>query len=267
VHFPEPALIAMVGASGSGKSTVARAFPPGWRLELDALRALVAGTPADQSATPAAVAAFRVLLDARLERGLSVVVDATNTKPDIRAHLLQRARAFGVPTVAILVRTDLATCLARQAGRGPDKRVPDHVVISQHAAVPSREQLHGEGWGTVRDAADLDLLHMLLQRSATAGFDAPLADVRVVFGDALTSVFTPDRDDPDNVGVFAIAGREITVRWADVEPFDHHWQARLPGGTCACGGDLWVRVIGPGELLAVYDGQPDDEALCDQCDA
>jgi predicted kinase len=36
VHFPEPALIAMVGAAGSGKSTVARAFPPGWRLELDA---------------------------------------------------------------------------------------------------------------------------------------------------------------------------------------------------------------------------------------
>jgi predicted kinase len=267
VHFPEPALIAMVGAAGSGKSTVARAFPPGWRLELDALRALAAGSPGDQSATPAAVAAFRTLLDARLERRLSVVVDSTNTDTPVRLDLLRRARTFGVPAVAIVSRTPLDECLARQHTRPKAKQVPPHAVTRQHAAVPTHEQLLAEGWDQVHNAADLDLLHMLLQRSATSGFDAPLADVLAVFGDALTGVFTPDRDDPDTVGVFAIAGREITVRWADAEPFDHHWQARLPGETCACGGDLWVRVIGPGELLAVYDGRPDEEALCDHCDA
>jgi predicted kinase len=43
VHFPEPVLIAMVGAAGSGKSTAAKAFPASWRLELDALRAIAAG--------------------------------------------------------------------------------------------------------------------------------------------------------------------------------------------------------------------------------
>jgi predicted kinase len=109
VHVPEPALIAMIGAADSGKSTAAKAFPANWRLELDALRAIAAGNSGDQSVNPVIHNVFRELLDARLERRLSVMVDATNTKPDIRAHLLQRARTFSVPTVVILVLTDLET--------------------------------------------------------------------------------------------------------------------------------------------------------------
>lgn len=78
MHFPEQALIVMVGAAGSGKSTVAKAFPASWRLELDALRATASGSPGDQSATPVAVSVFRTMLDARLERRLPVLVDSTS---------------------------------------------------------------------------------------------------------------------------------------------------------------------------------------------
>jgi predicted kinase len=256
-------LIAMVGAAGSGKSAAAKAFPADWRLELDALRAIAAGNCGDQSVNPVINNVFRELLDARLERRLSVVVDATNTKLDIRAHLLQRARTFGVPTVAILVRTDLETCLARQVDRGPDKRVPDHAVISQHALVPSREQLLADGWDQVHDAAGIDLLHLALQRAAAADSD-PVHEIRVQFGDDLAAAFAYTDADCEH-GRFTIAGRDLELRNLGGEPYDRTWQARI-GGTCDCGGDLWVPVGTPAELLAAYRDEPDDEAVCGRCD-
>jgi len=263
VHFPESALIATVGASGSGKSTVARAFPAGWRLELDALRALAAGSPGDQSATPAAVAAFHALLDARLERHLPVLVDSTNSDAAVRAHLLQRARTFGVPSVAILVDCDLETCLARQVSRSPAKRVRGHVVAAQHAAMPSREQLLAEGWDHVHDAAGIDLLHLALKRAAAAEPD-PLNEIRLLFGDDLAAAFA--YTDPHHErGRITIADRDIELRYNGGEPYDQPWQARI-GGTCDCGGDLWVPVGSPAELLAAYRNEPDDEAVCASCD-
>jgi predicted kinase len=265
VLIPEPALVALIGAAGSGKSTVARAFPAGWRLELDALRAMAADSPGDQSATPVAVSVFRALLDARLERHLPVLVDSTNSDAAVRAHLLQRARTWSVPSVAILVDCDLETCLARQAGRAPDKRVPDHVVAAQHAAVPSREQLLAEGWDHVHDAAGIDLLHLAIQRAATAAADPdPLNEIRVLFGTDLAAAFTYT-DQHHEHGRFTIAGRDIELRYTGGEPYDRPWQARI-GGTCDCGGDLWVHVDNAADLLAAYRGEPDDEAVCAQCD-
>jgi predicted kinase len=264
VHIPDRALVALIGAAGSGKSTAAKAFPANWRLELDALRALAAGNPGDQSATPVAVAAFRTLLDARLERRLSVLVDSTNTDAAVRAHLLQRARTFGVPSAAILVHADLETCLARQASRPPDKRVPEHVIAAQHAAVPTGEQLLAEGWDQVYVAARLDLLGMALRQAAAVEPD-PLDDIRAVFGEELTPLFAFDGHNYER-GRFTIAGRDIELRYVRAEPYDHPWQARLPGVRCDCGGDLWAPVTTPAELLAAYRDEPDDEAVCERCD-
>lgn len=267
MHFPEPALIAMVGAAGSGKSTVARAFPAGWRLELDALRALAAGSPGEQSATPAAVAAFHVLLDARLERGLSVVVDSTNTEPPVRMDLLRRARTFGVPTVAIVSRTPLDECLARQHTRPKAKQVPPGAVARQYAAVPAREQLLAEGWDQVHDTASIDLLHLALQRAAGAAADTdtdPLHEIRAAFGDDLAATFAYTDANCEH-GRFTIAGRDLELRYTGGEPYDRPWQARI-GGTCDCGGDLWVPVGNPAELLAAYRDEGDDEAVCGRCD-
>lgn len=265
MHFPEPALIAMVGAAGSGKSTVARAFPAAWRLELDALRALAAGSPGEQSATPVAVAVFRMLLDARLERGLPVVVDSTNTETPVRMDLLRRARTFGVPTVAIVSRTPLDECLARQHDRPASKRVPPDAVTWQHAAVPTHEQLLAEGWDQVHDAAAIDLLHLALQRAATAAADSdPLHEIRAAFGDDLAAAFAYTDANCEH-GRFTIAGRDLELRYTGGEPYDRTWQARI-GGTCDCGGDLWVPVGTPAELLAAYRDEPDDEAVCGRCD-
>jgi predicted kinase len=71
---------------------------------------------ADQSATPVATEIQNLLLDARLSRGLNVLVDSTNVFPHVRAGLLARARYWQRPAVAVLFDVPLSTVEARNAG-------------------------------------------------------------------------------------------------------------------------------------------------------
>jgi predicted kinase len=260
--FPKHALVALMGAAGSGKSTIAKAFPPSARLELDALRAMASDSPGDQSATPVAVSVFRTLLDARLERRLLTVVDSTNSEPRVREYLLQRARTWGVPAIAIVARTPLEACLARQAQRPASKRVPHDVVVQQHAGVPSNKQLLADGWDQAHDAEHLDLLGLALARAAAAEAD-PLDGIRAAFGADLAAVFSFNGSD-DSRGRFTIAGRGIALRYVRAEPDGQPWQARTDR-TCACGGALWVTVTTPAELLAVYRNRPREDVVCERC--
>jgi predicted kinase len=153
-----PCLVLLVGPAGSGKSTLAQEAVGGGRvLSLDALREAVSGSSNDQEATGDAVAALHLLAGARLRRRLATVIDATNVEASARAPLLAMARRHGVPAVAVVMATPLATCLARnQARPGPPpgarwgRRVPEQVVRAQHAdllrALPA---LAGEGFTQV----------------------------------------------------------------------------------------------------------------------
>lgn len=258
-----PALIVLVGASGAGKSTAARVWPATQVLELDQLRAIVSDDSGDQESTPDALKVFRPALQARLRRRRPTVVDATNTERAVRAGLIHRAHAHQLPAVAIVLRTPLETCQSRQQDRAPSRQVPTPTIARQHEGTVTPEQLLAEGFDRAHYADELDLLGTLLQRSAAAGAD-PLADVRYTFGDALASVFARR----GNVGIFAVAGREATVRWCDDgDPYDHHWQARLEDACAACQGALWVKVTSPAELLDVYNGHVPDDEFCDRCDA
>ncbi|MEU2287864.1 AAA family ATPase [Streptomyces sp. NPDC013178] len=265
--LPTPGLYLTIGAAGSGKTRIATAFPRTWRLSLDICRERVADDPGLQDSTPSAVAVFDTVLTCRLARRLPTLVDATNTEFAIRARLVERAHQHRLPAVAIVARTALEECQTRQNARPANRQVPPETVALQHVGVPTGEQLLAEGFDQVHDAADLDLLHLLLARSVAAGFD-PLAEVRATFGPDLARVFAFDPDSPDSVGAFAVAGRQLTVRWSDHgDVFDHHWQARLEGETCeACGSAVWVKVTDAADLLAVYNGQPPEELFCDRCD-
>jgi predicted kinase len=153
-----PALVLLIGAAGSGKSTLARAhYRPEQIVSLDALRAVVADDENDQDATADAVAVLHSIVTARLSRRLTTVVDATNGVAAERAVLLAIAARYRVPAAAVVVDTDLATCLARQHDRpGPlpgrrwGRAVPESVVRNQHArTLMSLSALPGEGVTTV----------------------------------------------------------------------------------------------------------------------
>ena len=154
----EPALVLLIGASGSGKSTLAhRHYRASQVVSLDALRAVVADDECDQSATLDAVGLLKAIVEARLARGLTTVVDATNGVPAERAELVALAGARGIAVAAVVVDTDLGVCLARQRARAgplPGRRwgraVPDSVVRNQHARTrASLDALPGEGVATV----------------------------------------------------------------------------------------------------------------------
>lgn len=264
-----PFLVALVGAAGSGKSRVARAFPSNWRLELDSFRCQATGSPGDQTATPTASVVFRELLVARLTRKLPTLVDSTNSESMVRAYLLQRARHWRMPTVAIVFRVPVEECLARQETRMQAKQVPGDAVTRQAAGVPTTDQLIDEGFGHAYYADELDLLGLLLRREATAEPD-PLSDVRRTFGEDLAGVFTwhDERERGLATGTFAVASREIRVRWMDDgDPYDHHWQARFDGACIGgCPGPLWVKVTSAADLQSVYHASAPDEPWCDGCD-
>jgi protein phosphatase len=148
--IPAHALVLPVGASGCGKSTwAAQRFQSHEVLSSDAFRALVAGDPADQSATADAFRLLHAAARARLRRGLLTVIDATNLTSGARASLLRLARGAGRPAVAVVFDVPLERCLANNARR-PDRQVPGSVVrrhVGQLAG--ARAALADEGFAAI----------------------------------------------------------------------------------------------------------------------
>ena len=135
LRLPPDALVVLIGASGAGKSTFAAAhFRPSQVLSSDAMRAMVADDPNDQSATESAFELLHTLLDLRLARGRLSVVDATNVEGWARERLLEVARRHRRPTAAIAIDLPLQVCLERNATRA-DRSVPPAAVRRQHAAL------------------------------------------------------------------------------------------------------------------------------------
>jgi protein phosphatase len=122
--IPDMALVVLVGASGSGKSTfAARHFKPTQVLSSDFCRGLVADDENDQSATPDAFDVLHYVAGKRLAAGRLTVVDATNVQRDARAPLVALAREHNVLPVAIVLDTPEAECVRRNTDRPFNARV------------------------------------------------------------------------------------------------------------------------------------------------
>ena len=126
--IPDLALVVLVGASGSGKSTFARAhFKPTEVLSSDAFRGLVADDETSLDATDDAFAALHFVAAKRLKNARLTVVDATNVQPEARKPLVALARDHHVLPVAIVLDLPERLCHQRNAGR-PDRAFGPHVV-------------------------------------------------------------------------------------------------------------------------------------------
>jgi protein phosphatase len=158
ILVPDPSVIVLVGVAGSGKSTfAARHFASDEILSSDAFRARIGRDEADQSVTRAAFGALHRALATRVRAGRLTVVDATNVTESARRTILARARAAGVPAIAIVL--DLPLEAVHAANRGRVRVVAPDVIRAQAADLrrtlePGR--LGTEGFArvvTLRDAA------------------------------------------------------------------------------------------------------------------
>lgn len=150
INIPPTALVLLIGASGSGKSTFAsRHFDPAVVVSSDELRGVVAGDETDQHATEAAFGRLHQWLETRLAAGVLAVVDATNTDWMRRAELIGRARRHGRPAYAVVFDLPLEVCLARNAARR--RTVPAAVIRRQQDELRrDLDRLDLEGFSAVR---------------------------------------------------------------------------------------------------------------------
>ena len=159
LSVPALSLVVLVGVTGSGKSTFARAhFKPTEVISSDYCRGLVADDENDQAATPDAFDVLHYIAGKRLAAARLTVVDATSVQPEARAPLVALAREHDVLPVAIVLDLPVSVCEARNALR-PDRDFGAHVIRRQHAALrKSVKDLQREGFRAVhvlRSAAEV----------------------------------------------------------------------------------------------------------------
>ena len=145
LDVPALSLVVLIGATGSGKSTFAKAhFAASEVLSSDACRAMVSDDENDQSATGDAFDVLNFIAGKRLERGRLTVVDATNVQPEARRQLVTLAREHDVLPVAIVLDLPEQVCRERNASRA-DRQFGPHVLRRQ------RDQLRRGVKGLARE--------------------------------------------------------------------------------------------------------------------
>jgi protein phosphatase len=128
IELPELCLVALIGASGSGKSTFAKThFKPTEVLSSDFFRGLVSDDETDQSATSAAFDSLYHVARKRLEAGRLTVIDATNVQQKARGEVLRLVREQNVLAAAIVFDMPQSLCIERNKAR-PDRDFDPHVV-------------------------------------------------------------------------------------------------------------------------------------------
>src|SRR6266699_2667565 len=148
--IPELTVVALVGPSGSGKSSFARKhFRPTEVLSSDFCRGLVSDEENSQAATNDAFEVLYFIASKRLTTGKLVVIDATNVQVEARKPIIALARQFHCIPVAIVFDLPEKLCHERNRNR-PDRDFGPHVIRQQSQQLRrSLRNLQREGFRRV----------------------------------------------------------------------------------------------------------------------
>jgi alkanesulfonate monooxygenase SsuD/methylene tetrahydromethanopterin reductase-like flavin-dependent oxidoreductase (luciferase family)/predicted kinase len=150
--IPDPAVVVLIGASGSGKSAwAAGRYLAREIVSSDQLRSVVGSGENDLDASVDAFSLLDQIAAARTRRHLTTVIDTLGIDPGRRLAYLALARRAGLPAVAVLFDPDPAICRQRNAERA--RPVPAAVLDAQLRRLPEvAGQLADEGWDLVMRA-------------------------------------------------------------------------------------------------------------------
>ena len=148
-RLPDPVMVVLAGAAGSGKSTwAAERFRSAEVVSSDALRATVGSGPADLEATADAFALLDQIVAARAKRSLTTVIDTLGLDPERRVAYRRLAREAGLPAVLVIMNTAAGLC--RERNRRRDRPVPALILTDQLRKISRLlETVQDEDWDQV----------------------------------------------------------------------------------------------------------------------
>ena len=148
-RLPDPVMVVLAGAAGSGKSTwAAERFRSAEVVSSDALRATVGSGPADLEATADAFALLDQIVAARAKRSLTTVIDTLGLDPERRVAYRRLAREAGLPAVLVIMNTAAGLC--RERNRRRDRPVPALILTDQLRKISRLlETVQDEDWDRV----------------------------------------------------------------------------------------------------------------------
>ncbi len=147
--LPSPSLVVLVGPPASGKSTWAHThFNDAQILSADSLRGIVGEHELDLAATEDAFTVLDQLLEMRLGRGLTTVIDTTGLDDARRLSYHEAARRHKVFAAVVRFDTPATDCKARNRSRlHPVPARALDTMLKRFAVVSPT--LDGEGWDRV----------------------------------------------------------------------------------------------------------------------
>lgn len=165
IEIPELAVVALVGASGSGKSTFAKQyFKETEILSSDFFRGMISDDENNQKVSSAAFDSLYYIANKRLDLGLLTVIDATNVQKDARAQVVRLAKAQNCQPIAIVLDIPEKVCIERNQMR-MDRKINDRVIKRQSdEARRSIRHLGKEGFRAVYVLKEDDLEHLEIIR-------------------------------------------------------------------------------------------------------
>ena len=180
IKIPELAVVALVGASSSGKSTFAKThFKPTEIFSSDFFRALICDDENNQQVSQRAFDALYYVANSRLGMGHLTVIDATNIQKQARASVLRLARENDCFAVAIVLAVSEKTIKERNEKR-QDRTLGSKVVANHVAQLKSAIRLlRKEGFRYVyvlpeKEIANVEIVRIPLwtnQKSECGPFD------------------------------------------------------------------------------------------------
>lgn len=226
LKLPAPSLLVLIGPSGSGKTTWAREhFSSGEVVSSDSLRGMLGAGEDDQTAGTAAFQLLERIVDERLKRRLTVVIDTLGYNDDARARWIEKAHEVGMPAHAVLFDTPTEVCEQRNETR--DKPIPKSALksqISRFATVSSN--VSGEAF----DGVHIQQPVAVVAPSVAASTTTELRESRRAghtFGLMVSRMDWPAGDRGEQLA--SVAARAETAGFRDIWVMDHFRQIRGVG--------------------------------------
>ncbi len=168
LELPSPCVLVLVGPGASGKSTWADAqFPAETIVSSDRLRALVGSGEDDIAASADAFALLDTIVERRLGRRLTTVIDTLGLDTVKRRVWLEAARRSGVPCVAVTFDTAPSEC--RERNRQRPRPIPADALAAQLRKWRSvRDLIETEGFDSVIGASPVRIVPKTFEAASKA---------------------------------------------------------------------------------------------------